>query len=89
MAIDLKYGKVTMEKGDVGEDEPVIVFRSQDILLPKLLAYYLLLCLKAGSPRHHLNAIMNAREAIMNWQKNHHTQVPRSDSLRDEVSNAG
>jgi hypothetical protein len=32
---------------------------------------------------------MNAREAIMNWQKDHHTQVPRSDSLRDEVSDAG
>jgi len=89
MAIDLKYGRVTMEKGDVGEDEPVIVFRAQDSLLPKLLSHYLYLCINAGSPNHHLNAILNVRQFIMNWQKNHHTQVPRSDSLRDEESNAG
>jgi hypothetical protein len=82
MPIDLKYGRVILEKGDVGEDEPVIVFRAQDALLPKLLGYYHLFCLKAGSPRHHLHAILNARETIMNWQKDHHTQIPRSDSLK-------
>jgi hypothetical protein len=82
MAIDLKYGKVTMEKGDVGEDEPVIVFRAQDSILPKLLAYYHLFCLKEGSPKHHLDAILNARGKIVLWQKDHHTQVPRSDSLK-------
>jgi hypothetical protein len=82
MAIDLKYGKVTMEKGDVGEDEPVIVFRAQDSILPKLLAYYHLFCLKEGSPKHHLDAILNARGNIVLWQKDHHTQVPRSDSLK-------
>lgn len=86
MAIDLKYGKVTMEKGDVGEDEPVIVFRAQDMLVPKLLGYYHLFCLKAGSPRHHLDAILNAREKIIAWQIEHVTQikVPSSDSLRKD-----
>lgn len=84
MAIDLKYGRVTMEKGTVAEDEPVIVFRAQDALLPKLLAYYHLFCLRAGSPKHHLDAIINARAAIETWQKNNHTQIPRSDSLNEE-----
>lgn len=88
MAIDLKYGRVTMEKGDVGEDEPVIVFRSQDSLLPRLLGYYHLICVEAGSPQHHLTAISRARENIVNWQKDHYTKVPSSDSLREEEPNA-
>ena len=81
MAIDLKYGRVTTEHGTIGEDEPVVVFRAQDETLPKLLAYYHLFCVKEGSPRHHLDAIMDAREKVLEWQKDHHTQTPRSDSL--------
>ena len=30
MGIDAKYGRVTTERGDIGEDEPVVVFRAQD-----------------------------------------------------------
>lgn len=37
MAIDLKYGRVTLENADIGEDEPVVVFRARDALLPKVL----------------------------------------------------
>jgi len=81
MAIDTKYGRVTTERGTIGEDEPVVVFRAQDELLPKVLAYYHLFCVKAGSPRHHLDAIMNARGDVVAWQEHNHTQTPRSDSL--------
>lgn len=59
MAYDRKYGKVTTEFGNIGEDEPVVVFRAQDVLLPKVLAYYHLFCMKIGSPRFHLNLIMD------------------------------
>jgi hypothetical protein len=58
MAIDTKYGRVTTERGTIGEDEPVVVFRAQDELLPKVLAYYHQLCLEEGSPRHHLDGII-------------------------------
>ncbi len=51
MAIDNKYGKVTLEHGTIGEDEPVVVFRATDSFLPKLLAYYHSFCLRGGSPR--------------------------------------
>lgn len=79
MAIDLKYGRVELEKGTIGEDEPVFVFRAQDRLLPYLLTMYEALCESAGSPAAHLTGIDAAREAIMEWQEDHHVQVPRSD----------
>lgn len=82
MARDPKYGKVTLEHGNIGEDEIVIVFRARDRLLPKLLAYYHLFCVKAGSPRRHLNIILNARDAVIEWQKSNLTKVPDSETSR-------
>lgn len=79
MAIDKKYGRVTLEHGDIGENEPVVVFRAQDQLLPKLLMYYHLFCQKAGSPRRHLNMILNRVEEINAWQADHPTKVPDSE----------
>lgn len=76
MAIDAKYGRVTLEHGSIGEDEPVIVFRAQDSLLPKLLAYYHLFCLKAGSPRPHLDLILSSREKVLEWQTKNQSRVP-------------
>lgn len=81
MAIDKKYGRVTVENGNIGDDEPVVVFRAQDALLPKLLAYYHLFCLRAGSPRHHLSAVLDARDAVVEWQETHRSKVPTSDRL--------
>jgi len=68
MAIDLKYGKVTLERGSIGEDEPVVVLRATDKLVPKLLAYYRLFCWKAGSPQTHLDQIDRSIKAIEIWQ---------------------
>lgn len=79
MGIDRKYGRVTTERGTIGEDEPVVLFRAQDKLLPRMLGYYRELCQLNGSPPHHLNGIANARAEIREWQEDHHTQVPRSD----------
>lgn len=79
MAIDRKYGRVTFERpNSIGEDEPVVVFRAQDKLLPVLLEYYLDECQDAGSPPHHLTGIHEARHQIIAWQRNHFTQVPKS-----------
>jgi len=83
MAIDPKYGKVTLEHGSIGEDEPVIVFRATDKLLPKVLAYYHMFCVREGSPRRHLNMILNARDIVVEWQRKHETRVPNSQNSRD------
>lgn len=83
MAIDNKYGRVSLEHGNIGEDEPIIVFRATDKILPKVLAYYHLFCMKAGSPRRHLDLIMDSREKIIAWQNNNHSKVPNSESSRE------
>ena len=78
MAKDLKYGKVTLEKSSIGEDEPVVVFRARDKLLLKVLAYYHLFCLKEGSPRKHLDLILDAHKIVKDWQSTNETKVPDS-----------
>jgi hypothetical protein len=78
MAIDTKYGRVTLERGDIGGDEPVVVFRAKDALLPELLAAYRRMCEDAGSPQHHLDGIVEAQGVVMAWQAEHPTQVPQS-----------
>lgn len=85
MAIDGKYGRVTLEKGTVGEDEPVIVFRAQDKLLPEVLNAYMRLAIHAGCPERHLEAIEDAKNAIEDWQKDNPTQVPQSKGYGKEI----
>jgi len=81
MPIDLKYGRVTVERGTIGDDEPVVVFRAQDRLLPKLLKVYRYFCELADSPAHHLQAIDDAAMMVKAWQADHPTKTPSSDSL--------
>ncbi len=82
MAIDRKYGRVTLEHGTVADDEPVVVFRAQDRLLPELLSLYRSLCFEAGSPRRHLDLIDDSAEAVLNWQDSHPIRTPDSESSR-------
>ena len=83
MAIDGKYGKVTLEYGTIGEDEPVVVFRAKDVLLPKVLMYYHLFCLKEGSPDEHLELILKSLDRVKAWQKKNPALVrtPKSEGL--------
>lgn len=78
MAIDSKYGHVTLERGTIGADERVVVFRAQDRLLPAVLDFYLAVCAKEGSPQQHLDAILDAKASVVEWQSNNPTQTPQS-----------
>lgn len=78
MAIDSKYGRVTTERGDIAPDEPVVVFRSKDKLLPQVLEAYRDLCVQMGSPRHHVEGIEQTLDTVLAWQRDHYTQVPQS-----------
>lgn len=84
MGIERKYGKVTTEFGTIGEDEPVVLFRAQDKLLPKVLSYYALFCMKENSPRRHINIVLNTLDTIKDWQKNNadKVKVPASESSK-------
>jgi hypothetical protein len=75
-----------LEKGTVGEDEPVVVFRAQDALLPKVLHIYKFLCEIAGSPSKHIRLINESILNIKGWQAQNKTKTPTSDSLEDKAS---
>jgi hypothetical protein len=83
MAIDQKYGRVTVEHGSIGADEPVVVFRAQDRLLPKLLKVYRYFCELAESPGQHLADIDAAASAVKDWQKTNPTKTPDPRSHAD------
>lgn len=82
VAQDRKYGTVTTERGTIGDNEPVVVFRAQDRLLPKLLKIYRILCELAGSPQHHLDAIDATAADVKAWQAQNPTKTPTSDALQ-------
>lgn len=79
MAIDRKYGRVTVERGTIGKNEKVFVLRAQDALVPALLQLYAAMCRNEGSPESHIMGVLLARDDMIEWQRTHHTQVPRSD----------
>lgn len=81
MAVDRKYGRVTLERGTVGEDEPVVVFRGQDELLLPLLAMYEILCDVAGASQQHMIGVAETKQQIFDWQLANRTKIPTSDPI--------
>lgn len=78
MAVDRKYGRVTIEHGSIGENEPVVVFRAQDKLLPAVLDYYQQLCAQAGSPQAHVSMLDETLRQVRVWQEENPVKVPES-----------
>ncbi|QFU87896.1 hypothetical protein [Amycolatopsis sp. YIM 10] len=78
MAIDSKYGPVSIPGSTIAADEPVFVLRGQDRLAPDAMRAYLELCKKAGVPQHHLDALEQSIVDMVRWQANNYTQTPRS-----------
>jgi hypothetical protein len=81
MPQDGKYGHVTLERGTIPDDEPVIVFRAQDKILPVILNFYYQRCREMGSPQHHLDLIAQRTREVIAWQAEHFTKVPSSDAF--------
>ena len=81
--IDTKYhtdGNIFKADGTpLPLDEPLMVFRGQDSLLPTLLDYYLQLCKEAGSPPNHLAQMEQYVEGLRNWQASHVDRVGTPD----------
>lgn len=86
MGHDRKYGKVTTEFGDIGEDEPVVVFRAKDKFLPLVLSHYIVECSKhADVPHRHIKIVRNTLDTIKEWQKANGCRTPTSESSRDRL----
>jgi hypothetical protein len=82
MGFDRKYGVVTTEHGEIPDDEPVVVFRARDALLPALLAKYQQMCLEAGSPPRHYELISESLASVESWQRANPDRVRTPDSER-------
>lgn len=89
MAIDFKYGRVVTEYGEIGEDEPVVVFRARDKLLVHILDYYAEACADIGSPQHHIDLINRSMNRVEEWQHENMdlVRVPNSDAYAERLKN--
>ena len=77
--IDGKYqtsGDITKLDGTpIPEDEPLMLFRGKDQLLPKLLEQYKQLCLENGSPQGQLDLVQQRIDEIKLWQDSNQDRV--------------
>lgn len=74
MAIERKYGNLNISK--IGEDEPVIVFRAQDILSIPILNHYVKLCYDNGCTKEHIGNIEVTIMQFNRWQETNKTKLP-------------
>ena len=87
MAIDLKYGRIVLadHPDHIPDDEPVIVFRAQDALLPDMLRHYEQRCRQEGSPERHLDRTRQSLHEISGWQADHPNSVKTPGSERSRA----
>ena len=85
MGYDPKYGRITTERGEIPDDEPVILFRGHDLYLPAVMQRYLQLCASGGSPGRHVELAADALEAVQAWQRANPGRVKVPDSERSRA----
>lgn len=71
MALEGKYGNVSVELGSIPDDEPVFLLRAQDMLAVPAIREYLDLCTRAGCVEEHLDGIGVAIGRFARWQVVH------------------
>lgn len=81
--IDGKYqtsGDITKLDGTpIPQDEPLILFRGKDKLLPMLLEQYKQLCQDGGSPQGQLDLLQQRIDEIKVWQAGNQDRVKIPD----------
>jgi hypothetical protein len=82
MGRDRKYGDVSTTEGFIPSDEPVFMLRARDICSVETIAYYLAQCVEAGSPRQHLDLVLDAVDEFRSWQEAHEDDLKVPDSVR-------
>lgn len=71
-----KYGRVTTERKEIPESEPVFLLRAQDRLAPLTIAQYRQLCAEHGASRAHLDEIEDLMHQFEDWQARNPTKMP-------------
>lgn len=76
MATNAKYGHVTIEHGNIPDDEPVFIFRYKDKTLPVLVSFYAMLSGVAGSPDEFVADLLARVMEITVWQAENGSKTP-------------
>lgn len=76
MGIDLKYGKVTTERGSIPDDEPVFVIRARDSLAVRTLQEYYDLADDDDCSEEFCDAVDAATAVFVEWQKANYVKQP-------------
>ncbi len=71
MGYDRKYGKVTIERGTIGEDEPVFVIRAADVSAPAAIRAYAFEAQRHGADASLTTPVFERAEQVRAWQRQH------------------
>lgn len=82
MGIDGKFGRVTTELKDVGEDEPVFVIRARDRLARGTLRHYLFSCIETRCSQAQISGVRGAIAEFELWQQENPTRLPTREENR-------
>lgn len=88
MGYDWKYGRVTTERGDIGEDEPVFVIRARDRAAVDAIETGYINAADAHGARDELLDVVRERvQEIRDWQAANKTKVP--DTVPGQIIRPG
>jgi hypothetical protein len=83
VAADTKYGVITVEKDNpnhpLGSEEPVFLFRGDDMFTEQVLAFYLNLCKSMGCTEEHIQGIEAEQQRFADWTNRDDVHVKKPD----------
>lgn len=84
MGYSRKHGRVTTERKQVPEDEPVFVIRGADAMACPLLSAYYERCTAGGAEAEHLASVEAEYTRFADWQEAHPERVKVPDTRPGE-----
>lgn len=79
MALDAKYGQVTVELGDIPEDEPVFLIRAQDSAAGQIVRQYAQVVAGHGATPEFYESVHKVADDIDRWQEANPDKVGTPD----------
>jgi hypothetical protein len=70
------YDRIQDPANKIGADEPVILFRAQDALMPAVLAYYADLLRQHRSAQHMIDTTLAHEQKTRQWQRMRGCKLP-------------
>ena len=85
MGYDRKYGRVTFERGTIGDDEPVFVVRACDAAAPAALRAYAHVAAQHGGNEEMVRRVLERAEQVARWQAEHPELVHPPDTVPGQI----